>query len=105
MRMNAFAKYDTFLELKKQYPNVRLKLKATLDGREREQSREMNNQVSNAEGQFLYPDGKYYRLGTAPAQWCINDGEVQYVVFLNEDELKNERKILQEQSAKVKAVK
>lgn len=84
MRMNAFAKYEEFLELKEQYPNARLKLKATLDGREREQSREMNGQVSNAEGEFLYPDGKFYKLGEAPARWCINDREVQYIVFLTD---------------------
>ena len=92
MRMNAFAKYDTFLELKKQYPNVRLKLKATLDGRERSQSALMNGYISNPMGMFLYPDGKYYRLGTAPAQWCINDREVQYIVFLDKKEVQEQIK-------------
>lgn len=94
MRMNAFAKYDQFLDIKKDYPNARLKLKATLDGREREQSREMNGQVSNANGEFLYPDSKYYRLGTAPARWCINDRETCTIVFLTEKEVKENQEEL-----------
>lgn len=102
MRMNAFAKYDTFNDLKNKYKNTRLKLKATLDGREREQSKLMDGFISTANGMYMYPDGKYYRLGTAPAQWCINDRETQYVVFLEGNELKNERKRLQEQAEKVK---
>ena len=55
MRMNAFAKYDQFLELRKKYPNVRLKLLATIDDRTRPQSINMNNQISNPMGLFLYP--------------------------------------------------
>lgn len=90
MRMNAFAKYDQFEELKKKYPNVRLKLIATIDGRERLQSKEMNGQISNDEGEFLYPDNKRYRLGTAPAQWCINDRETQVIVFLDSAEVKEQ---------------
>lgn len=82
MRMNAFAKYEQFLELKKRYPNARLRLKATIDGRERKQSREMNGQVSTPNGLFLYPDGRYYRLGTAPARYSVNDREVCYIIFL-----------------------
>lgn len=92
MRMNAFAKYDEFLELRKKYPNARLKLKATLDGRERSQSALMNGQVSTPTGLFLYPDGKYYRLGTAPARYSINDREVQYIVFLDNKEVKEQIK-------------
>lgn len=105
MRMNAFAKRDMFEELKEQYNNMRLKLKATIDGRQRKQSEVMNGFISTANGLYMYPDGKYYRLGTAPAQWCINDRETQYIVFLNDKELKNERKRLQEQAAKVTSVK
>lgn len=82
MRMNAFAKYEQFLELKKRYPNARLRLKATIDGRERKQSREMNGQVSTPNGLFLYPDGRYYRLGAAPARYSVNDREVCYIIFL-----------------------
>lgn len=105
MRMNAFAKRDIFESLKEKYNNARMKLKATLDGRERTQSRIMDGFISTANGLYMYPDGKYYKLGTAPAQWCINDRETQYIVFLNEEEIKNERKRLQEQAQKVTAVK
>lgn len=104
MRMNAFAKYDAFEELKPRYNNMRLKLKATIDGRERTQSKAMDGFISTANGLYMYPNGNYYKLGTAPAQYCINDRETQYVVFLNEEELKNERKRLQEQAEKSKAV-
>lgn len=92
MRMNAFAKYDEFLRIRKKYPNARLKLKATLDGRERSQSALMNGQVSSPMGLFLYPDGKYYRLGTAPARYSINDREVQYIVFLDNKEIQEQIK-------------
>lgn len=91
MRMNAFSTYEQFLETKKQYPNARLKLIAHIDTRTREQSKEMNGQISNDKGEFLYPDGKYYRLGTAPAQWCINDRETQTIVFLSDKEEKEEQ--------------
>ena len=104
MRMNAFAKRDMFEEMKNKYKNIRMKLKATIDGRERTQSRIMDGFISTANGLYMYPDGKYYKLGTAPAQWCINDRETQYIVFLNEEEIKNERKRLQEQAAKVTAI-
>lgn len=96
MRMNAFAKYDQFDELRQRYPNARLKLLATLDDRTREQSREMNGQISNAKGEFLYPDSKYYRLGTAPAQWCINDRETCIIVFLTNKEAKQNADDLKE---------
>lgn len=99
--MNAFAKYDQFDDLRKRYPNARLKLKATIDGRERTQSREMNGQISNAKGEFLYPDSKYYRLGTAPAQWCINDRETCYIVFLDNKEVKENREELRELKEKL----
>lgn len=104
MRMNAFAKYDMFEELKGRYNNIRLKLKATIDGRQRKQSEAMNGFISTANGLYMYPNGQYYKLGTAPAQYSINDREAQYIVFLNDDELKNERKRLQAQAEKSKAV-
>ena len=56
----------------------------------------MNGQISNAKGEFLYPDSKYYRLGTAPAQWCINDRETCTIVFLTEKEAKENREELRE---------
>lgn len=103
MRMNAFAKYDEFLRIRKEYPNARLKLKSTLDGRERSQSALMNGQVSSPMGLFLYPDGKYYRLGTAPARWCINDREVQYIVFLDNKEVQEQ--IKKQETSKVGSFK
>lgn len=104
MRMNAFAKRDMFEELKERYNNMRLKLKATIDGRQRKQSEVMNGFISTANGLYMYPNGQYYRLGAAPAQWCINDRETQYIVFLSDKELKNERKRLQEQATKVTSI-
>ncbi len=104
MRMNAFAKYDEFLELRKIYGNnVRLKLISKLDGRERSQSALMNNQISSPVGLFLYPDGKYYRLGTAPARWSINDREVQVIVFLDGKEVKEQ--IQKQETAEVGSFK
>ena len=105
MRMNALAKYEQFKDLKLKYSNMRIKMIAWLDNRTRPQSRAMNGFISNANGLFMYPDGKYYRKGTQPARWCINDREDLYFVFLNEEELKNERKRLKEQAEKVKSVK
>ena len=104
MRMNAFAKYDMFNDLKGDYSNARLKLKATIDGRERRQSRAMDGFISTANGLYMYPNGVYYRLGSAPAQYSINDRETQYIVFLNDTELKNERKRLERQAEIAKAV-
>ena len=104
MRMNAFAKYDQFEELRKRYPNARLKLIATLDDRTRPQSREMNGQISNAKGEFLYPDAKYYRLGTAPAQWCINDRETCTIVFLDNKEVKENREELRAEKEEFKEI-
>lgn len=104
MRMNAFAKYDDFLDLRKRYGDrVRLKLISTIDGRERSQSALMNGYISNPMGMFLYPDGKYYRLGTAPARWCINDRETQVIVFLNDKEV--QAQIKKQETAEVGSFK
>lgn len=95
-RMNAIAKYEQLKDLNKEFNNCRLKLKAVLDRlpngkwRTRPQSRAMNGFISDIKGRFIYPDGRYYHLGSAPAQWSINDRETSYFVFLNENELKNE---------------
>lgn len=89
-RMNAIAKYEQLKDLNKEFDNCRLKLKAIIDGRERPQSRAMNGFISDSKGRFIYPDGKYYHLGSAPARWSINDRESSYFVFLNDNELKNE---------------
>lgn len=89
-RMNAIAKYEQLKDLNKEFNNCRLRLKAIIDGRERPQSRAMNGFISDSKGRFIYPDNKYYHLGSAPARWSINDRETSYFVFLNDNELKNE---------------
>ena len=89
-RMNAIAKYEQLKDLNKEFNNCRLRLKAIIDGRERPQSRAMNGFISDIKGRFVYPDGRYYHLGSAPAKWSINDRETSYFVFLNYNELKNE---------------
>ena len=102
--MNAIAKYDQFKDLKKEFNNCRLRLKAVIDGRERAQSKAMDGFISDEKGAFIYPDGKYYKLGTAPARWSINDRETSYFVFLNENEIKKQYKTQAEQRIKSTAV-
>lgn len=62
----------------------RLKYLATLDGRERTQSREMNSQLSDKHGRFRYPDGGRYKMGEQPKQYLINDRCTNYTVFLKD---------------------
>lgn len=102
-RMNAIAKYEQLKDLNKEFDNCRLKLKAIIDGRERPQSRAMNGFISDIKGRFIYPDGKYYHLGSAPARWSINDRESSYFVFLNDNEIKNQYKTQAEQRIKLTA--
>lgn len=99
-RMNAIAKFDQFRDLLKDYSNCRLRLKAELDDRTRPQSRAMHGFISDEKGRFIYPDGRYYKLGTAPARWSINDREVSYIVFLNDNEIRNQYKTQAEQRLK-----
>lgn len=99
-RMNAIAKYEQFRDLINDYTNCRLKLKAIIDGRERPQSRAMNGFISDEKGRFIYPDGRYYHLGSAPARWSINDRETSYFVFLNDKEIKNQYRTQAEQRLK-----
>lgn len=91
-RMNAIAKFEQFRDLKKIYSNCRLKLISEIDDRTRPQSRAMDGFVSDEKGRFIYPDGRYYHLGSAPARWSINDRETSYLVFLNDNEIKNQYK-------------
>ena len=99
-RMNAIAKFEQFRETIQDYKNCRLRLKAVIDGRERPQSRAMDGFVSDEKGRFIYPDGRYYHLGSAPARWSINDRETSYFVFLNDAEIKNQYKTQAEQRLK-----
>lgn len=103
-RMNAIAKYEQLKDLNKEFNNCRLRLKAIIDGRERPQSRAMNGFISDIKGRFIYPDGKYYHLGSAPARWSINDRESSYFVFLNDNEIKNQYRTQAEQRIKSTAV-
>lgn len=82
MRMRHIQQYEIFDSLDRE--DKRLKLISVIDSRTRQQSIEMNNQISNKNGEFKYPDGQYYRLGTQPAKWLIHDREVAVVVFINE---------------------
>lgn len=99
-RMNAIAKFEQFRDLKKIYSNCRLKLISEIDDRTRPQSRAMDGFVSDEKGRFIYPDGRYYKLGTAPARWSINDREDSVIVFLNDNEIKNQYKTQTEQRLK-----
>lgn len=96
-RMNAIAKYEQFNDLQSEFNNCRLRLKAVIDDRTRPQSRAMNGFISDEKGRFIYPDNRYYKLGTAPARWSINDRETSYFVFLNDEEIKNQYKTQAEQ--------
>jgi hypothetical protein len=65
---------DEFYAAENEGVNTRLQYVATLDNRTRPQSASMDGQISNAEGQFQYPDGQWYYLGnTGVAEWDIND--------------------------------
>lgn len=55
------------------YDEMRLQKVSVLDTRTRPQSAQMDGQISNELGQFLYPDGNYYYMGQQPARWAIND--------------------------------
>lgn len=79
MRMANIQTYDTFDAVDRN--NKRLKLISILDARTRQQSAQMNGQISNAEGMFKYPDGNFYKLGQAPARWSINDRETSVIIF------------------------
>ena len=79
-RMASIQQYDVFEDLDRE--DKRLKLISILDKRTRQQSAQMNNQISNENGEFKYPNGRYYRLGLQPLQWSINDRETSVVVFV-----------------------
>lgn len=56
--------------------DARLQLIAVLDDRTRPQSARMDGQVSDEEGRFRYPDGRWYIKGqTGNPAWDINDRE------------------------------
>ncbi len=54
--------------------DLRKMLVETLDDRTRPQSAQMDGQISNENGEFLYPDGRWYVLGNSGnPHWDIND--------------------------------
>lgn len=79
MRISHFKNYEVYDQL--DIKNKRLKLLSIIDGRERQQSFEMNGQISDKQGRFNYY-GAWYRLGFQPAQYAINDRETTLIVFI-----------------------
>lgn len=101
MRMASIRNYEIFEQVERD--DKRLKLISVIDGRERWQSAIMHGQISNKQGHFKYPDGKYYILGEQPKQWLINDREASYVVFL--DNPKTAEELEAQNRAEVKNLK
>jgi hypothetical protein len=61
---------------------TKLKLISTLDNRTRPQSAQMDDQISNRNGEFKYPDGNYYiPHNTGNPGWDINDRETTIQVI------------------------
>lgn len=67
----------------------RLQMIAKIDMRTRQQSAQMNGQLSRVDGKFKYPDGNWYFKGEAPARWSINDRESAVTVFLRDKRFKD----------------
>lgn len=78
-RMASIQQYEVFDSLERD--DKRLKLLSIMDKRTRPQSAQMNGQISDKNGYFIYPDGKKYKLGFQPMQWLIMDRETSVVVF------------------------
>lgn len=56
--------------------DLRKMLVSTLDTRTRPQSAQMDGDISNENGEFLYPDGRWHIPGnTGNAKWDVNDRE------------------------------
>lgn len=87
-RVQELGKYGEFEKAQGFGLEPRLKLLAVLDDRTRSQSARMDNQLSNPEGKFKYPDGGYYIAGNSGyAKWDINDRETTIQIIDNEDPL------------------
>lgn len=75
LRMRSTAEIDQWVNQQPFVPS-KLRLIATLDNRTRSQSANMDNQLSNDKGQFLYPDiGYAFPHRTGIAKYDINDRE------------------------------
>lgn len=81
LRMRSDAEIDQWKDQQDILPS-QMKLIATLDDRTRSQSAQVDGRLSNEDGKFKYPDGKYYKpRHTGKPQWDINDREVTIQVF------------------------
>lgn len=75
-RIRGQAQVDAMKDANDVGVETRLRLMAALDDRTREQSARMDGQLSDEEGRFKYPDGKWYIKGqTGNPRWDINDRE------------------------------
>lgn len=84
MRMASIQANNQFKELIKYEPSARLQMISRIDSRTRQQSIEMNRQISRKDGKFKYPNGFYYQHGEAPARYSINDRETTITVFIDD---------------------
>ena len=91
MRMSSIQSNNQFRELVQGGEDARLQMVSVIDSRTREQSVEMNGQLSREDGKFKYPNGFYYLHGEAPMRYSINDRESVITVFL--DDLKRGDKV------------
>lgn len=85
-RASAVESVNVATELQTQYNDVRLKLVEVMDSRTREQSRQMNGDISNANFEFRFPDNKLYKRDATnlPAKWSINDRSSSITIFLDD---------------------
>lgn len=86
-RASAVQSVNIASELQTKYDDVRLKLVEVMDSRTREQSRQMNGQISDSNFTFKFPDNRRYkRDGTnLPAKWSVNDRSSSIVIFLDDN--------------------
>jgi SPP1 gp7 family putative phage head morphogenesis protein len=75
-RLAELAHYEEYKKARRNGVKLRRKLLAVLDTRTRQQSAEMDGDLSNDEGKFQYPNGEWHIPGnTGVAKWDINDRE------------------------------
>ena len=85
MRMSSISNNLLADELRLKGYDNRLKMLSKIDSRTREQSIEMNGDISTPNFTFKYPNGQFYKHGLAPAKYSINDRETTHTVFANND--------------------
>lgn len=74
-RISELAEQDQFKYARDELKiDLRKMLVETLDDRTRPQSAQMDGDISNEQGEFLYPDGRWYLPGsTNHPEWDVND--------------------------------